>query len=204
MNKLITITNKFICVLVLLATSLNSQALLVTIPAANTAGTGGGTIEYRKPLGAYWGYERTALIYTPAEIGTTGNITSIGFYVDALLSPAASTPVTIYIKEVVSPTFAATTTVAAEETGATQVFNGTVASAQLTVGAWTTINLTTPFTYTGGNNLEVIIETNGGGTGIEGLDAKQFRYSSTVGNTMQYWQADNTAPTGTGTIGTYR
>ena len=48
---------------------------VVTVPSANT-----NTGSVNDPLGGYFGFERSALIYTSAQIGsTTGLITSVGF-----------------------------------------------------------------------------------------------------------------------------
>jgi hypothetical protein len=170
----------------------------VTIPSANTNSTSN-----RKGYGNYFGFERTASIYTAAEIGTTGNVTAFGLYVNSVSTPAASTPVEIWMKERSTSTFASTSTVAAELTGATMVWSGNVTSGMLVANNWTTVTLTTPFNYTGGaNNLEVIILANAGGGGNEGTTAKQFRHSATTVQQSQYWQQDNTAPTGTGSFTT--
>ncbi|MBK8582260.1 MAG: hypothetical protein IPL86_10595 [Flavobacteriales bacterium] len=122
---------------------------------------------------------------------------------NSVSAPAASTPVEIWMKERSTSTFASTSTVAAELTGATMVWSGNVTSGMLVANNWTTVTLTTPFNYTGGaNNLEVIILANAGGGGNEGTSAKQFRHSATTVQQSQYWQQDNTAPTGTGSFTT--
>ena len=51
----------------------SAQAQTVTVPAANT---NNGSVN--DPFGTYWGFERSAMIYSSAQIGTTGNINSVG------------------------------------------------------------------------------------------------------------------------------
>ena len=168
----------------------------VTIPSANTNGT-----SLNDPFGSFWGYERSAMVYTSAEIGSTGSITSIGFYVNSVSSPGNATNCRIYMK-MRTTLMTALSTYASETSGATLVYGPTtISSASFVAGNWVTVALATPFSYTGGsNNLEIIIETNATGTGNETASAKQFRYSNPGSvNYYQYWNADNSAPTGDGT-----
>ncbi len=179
-----------------------SISQVVTVPAANT-----NTGSVNDPFGTFWGFERSAMIYTSAQIGaTTGDITSVGFYLNSSSSPGAVTNCRIYMK-MRSTLFTATSTYATETTGATLVYGPTtIPASSFSAAGWVTVNLATPFNYTGGaNNLEIIIETNATATGNEGSTAKNFRYSSPGNNQhYQYWNADNTAPTTTGTRSTSR
>ncbi len=173
----------------------------VTIPAANTDN---GSVN--DPFGAFYGYERSAMIYTAAEIGGTGSITDVGFYVNAVSAPANAVDVRIYMKQRTT-LFTAASTYATETTGATLVYGPTtIPAASFVGGSWFTVTLTTPFSYTGGDNLEVIVETNYTGGGGEGSGtAKQFRYATQANNTYyQAWNADTNPPTGNGTRSTSR
>ena len=174
----------------------------VTIPAANT---NSGSVN--DPFGTYYGYERSAMIYTAAQIGSTGNINAVGFYVNSVSTPGNAVDVRVYMK-MRTTNFTATSTYASETSGATLVYGPTtINSTDFVAGSWITLALATTFNYTGGtNNLEVIVETNATGTGTgESSTAKQFRYE-TQGNNRFYqnWNADNTAPTGNGTRSTSR
>ncbi|MEO0075128.1 MAG: fibronectin type III domain-containing protein, partial [candidate division WOR-3 bacterium] len=163
-------------------------------PPSNTVIIGTGTSTQRYPFGMYWGYERTATIYLASEIGFTGTINYLDWYIASLASHADG-PVRIYLKTTTDATFAAATTWAAETAGATLVFDGNLT---FTGGDWYRVTIT-PFNYTGGN-LKVLVETNYGGTGGEGSTAKAIRYTSTSPDyRQQYWYADNNPPTGTGT-----
>jgi hypothetical protein len=179
----------------LLGKGMEVEGQTVTVPAANT-----NTGSVNDPFGTYWGYERTALIYTAAQIGATGTINSVGFYLNSVSSAGQATNVRIYMKTRTT-LMTANTTYATEISGATLVYGPTsIPAASFVAGGWFTVNLATPFSYTG-NNLEIIIETNstGGGNEYSGT-AKQFRYSS-PGSIQYYqnWNSDNTAPTVTGT-----
>ncbi len=99
-----------ICAILFIHSELIAQTT-VTIPTANTAvtitGNSASTIR-RKPLGSNRSYERTAIKYTQAEVGSLGNISGLAFYCDTVLNPGR-TPVKIYIKEVTDSTFTAST-----------------------------------------------------------------------------------------------
>ena len=175
----------------------------VTIPATNPAGTGSAVSSHRKPLGTNRSYERAAMKYTQAEIGILGNITSVSFYCDTTNAPGKTTA-KVYIKEVPDSTFTAST-VATEETGATLVFNDTLFPAAFVQNSWVTVTLSTVFPHLTTNNIEVIVETNSGGTAGTDLTtlSKGFRYFSKGLNRFQYWQSatgSGVIPAGPGTL----
>ena len=184
-----------------------SFAQTVTIPADNSSSSNGTNSLKRKPLGSYYGYERSAFIYSRYELGITGttSITSIAFYCDSTNSfIAANTPVKVYARAIEDSIFAFPTTLANEMANTTLVYSGLLASTSFTENNWTTINFANNFTLVDTMHLELIIETNAGGTGNEGLLSKGFRYKTAGQKRFQYWQQDNSAPTGTGTIDTLR
>jgi len=178
----------------------NTNAQVVTIPNSNT-----NSSSVNDPLGTFFGYERTALIYTPAEVGTAGTISSVGFYINSLTAAASATDVRIYIKHR-NDLFTAASTYANEIAGATLVYGPTtITAASLTANQWKTITLATNFVYNGTSNLEIIVETNFGNAGGEGSTGKQFR--ATDLNSLQYyqrWNQDNAAPTGNGVLNAIR
>jgi|GEM_PF-695611 len=186
----------FFSLLSLLAVTQNAFGqTTVTIPAANT-NTGGA----RFPLGTWFGFERSAMIYTPAQVGGAGFITKVAFYVNAVSSPGQAPNVRVYLKTRTN-LFTAATTYATETTGATLVYGPTtILPASLVANQWITLDLLAPYYYAGTENLEVIVETNQGTGGNETSSGKSFRYS-TAASSMQTWTADNNAPTGTGTVG---
>lgn len=178
---------------------------VVTIPPANAAQTGTVSANtYRKPLGTNRSYERSAMKYTQAEIGTLGNITAVAFYCDTVNVPG-KVPLKIYIKEVSDSTFVGST-VAAEETNAMLVYADTLQPAVFIKNTWITIPLKTVFPHLNKANIEVIVETNSGGTTGTDVNAlsKGFRYFPTTGsNRFEYWQSAPTSsvvPTNNGTL----
>ncbi|WP_197076760.1 T9SS type A sorting domain-containing protein [Hymenobacter terrenus] len=171
----------------------------VTVPSGNPPTNPTAPAFTRQPLSCYAGFERSAMIYTAAEFGSRGSFTfnSIGFYLESVQNPY-TTPAKIYLKATSATEFMTATTVADEEAGATLVYDGLVPS-NLTVYSWLTIPLSTPFTYDGTSNLEVIVETNAG-LSFENILAKGFRGSRQV-NRFQTWESDDTAPpTGLGVV----
>ena len=82
-----------------------SAQVTITIPTANNFIGGMTNAEWRKPLGSYDGYERTAFIFTHNEIGQFGQINSISFYCDTSVHSPANTPVKVYMKETDSTAF---------------------------------------------------------------------------------------------------
>jgi len=185
-------------ILTVLALSMNvSSFAQVTIPAGNTLSN-----SVRQPLGSWYGYERTALIYTAAEVTQFGSISKVAFYVESVSSPAASTPVQIYMKSTPSLTMTAST-FATYTAGATLVYSGNILAADLVPGTWVTITLDLPFAYAS-DNLMVLVETNATGGGNEGSAGKRFRRFTVGDNKFQSWNTDTNPPTGNGTLSTSR
>jgi len=184
----------------LLLIQILSAQVTISIPSGNPHTVGLINAEWRKPLGTYFGYERSALLFKHSEIGQYGQITSIAFFCDTSIHNPGNTPVTIYMKEQTDSVFLQNTTVTNEENGAQPVYTGTISGSSFIIGQWVTITFTTPFVHTTSRPIEVIIETNYTGTGNENTLSKSFYHYATAGfNMFQYWSADNTAPTNLGT-----
>lgn len=180
-------------------------AQTITIPNGVTPGYNSGinNAESRKPLGTYFGYERTAIIFRQSEINVAGQITSIAVYCDSVENPA-KTPLMIYGKERADSVFLSSSTVAAEEYGATLLFKDTIPAAAFIKGQWVTITFSTPFLHATSKAVEFIFETNTGGTGTDLIGGKLFSHYGTSLNNFQYWTQDNTPPTGAGTLSANR
>lgn len=165
-----------------------------SIAFSQTVTIGSGTSVQRFPLNYWYGYGRSAMIYTAAEMGTTGGavqVNSIAFECNTALNTG---PTVVYLKEVGTTTTQTSVTWATKITGATQVYSGTPGN---TTG-WRIITFSSPFLLNANQNLEVMVECNFGGTGTGGSAGNDVRYS-TVTTGHQYWQADNSPPSGTGT-----
>ncbi len=161
-----------------------------------TIGTGTASTS-RYPLSSYWGYERQASLFTSTEVGTTGNIQTLSWW--PTVTTTASIPVKIYMTTQTGTTIASATW-ATLISGATTVYNGTIAG--LTAGAWKTIDIT-DFAYTT-NNLLIMVECNYGSSGSGSSTGAAFRYTASATNMVESWAADDTAPTTTGTLSTNR
>jgi len=137
---------------VLMVTASAQTVTINTAPTSTTQLNGLGSSNYHV----------SEYIYTNTELGNTSFTTAgtainqINLNMTALsdLGPLTLNNVKIYLKEVPSSTttFTAGTYSTA---GYTEVFNG---SFPCTTVGWTGVNLTTPFTRTAGNNLQMMIE----------------------------------------------
>jgi hypothetical protein len=173
--------------------------VIISIPQASphidTVNLAGNTAEHRKPLGTYFGYERTAIVYANNEIPYLGEITSIAVYCDSIDHPG-DVPLNIYIRERSDSTFTGQTTVANEEAGASLVYSGTITGSSFVKNQWITIHFTNPFVHAEAKAVEFIFETNASGTGNEGISGKFFtHYTPTISYyTSEYWTNDNNPP----------
>ena len=154
-----------------------SAQVTITIPTGNppTNTVSVANVEHRKPLGTYFGYERTAFIYKHSELGMYGQINAIAIYCDSINHPG-NVPLNVYVKETSDSAFTATSTVANEELGATLVYTGTISSTSFVKGQWVNINFNTPFTHATSKPVEFIFETNATGTGDESVSGKFFSH----------------------------
>ncbi len=191
-NKKLRSMKKFLSLCMAMFISISIFAQTVTI--------GTGTTTNKRPFGMYWDYERCATLYTASEIGVTGNITSLGWYIQSL-SSASNGPVKIYLKTTTDNVLNADTW-ANFISGATLVYDN--ASTTFTAGGWQTFSLSPAFNYTA-DNLLVLVETNFGTVGTnEANTAKAIRYTATTDYMMEAWWNDDTPPVGNGTTATSR
>ena len=169
---------------------------LLTSVFADVITIGAGTSYTYEPIASYYGFHRSAAIYTAGQVGGSGTITTIAY--KAYNTTATAIPIKVYMKMTTAASLAPAASWPTLITGLTPLYDGSFSGT--TAGAWKTITLDTPFEYTG-NNLEILIESNYGGGGTSG---PQWYYS-TAANQNQYIRADNTAPTtATGTVNSSR
>lgn len=183
---------KVLIALLCMVMGLSMQAQTITI------GTGTAATIQKYPLGVTNGFERSASIYTAAEIaaagGTAGSILSLGWNSTSALN--IGMPVKIYIKAVGTTTTLTAQSWPTATTGATLLYSGTLG---LIPATWYHIPLQLPYTYNGVDNLMVLVETNYGGSGTFTSGAK-LTYS-TVASSHMYIEKNTTAPTTqTGTV----
>lgn len=154
---------------------------------------GSGTSTQRQPFGIFFGYERSAAIYTQAQLGQYGLLDNVGWY--CATSSTNAVPYKIYAKTTTDAGFTADTWANFSAT-ATLLKEGTYTFSSV---GWHMFSLDTPFTYASGN-LIIVIETFYGGSGISSYP--YFYYSTGASNSHEYWYADTTPPTGNGSLNT--
>lgn len=164
---------------------------------AQTVTIGTGTSTQRYPLGGYYGFERSASLYTAAEINLPagGSVLSVAWNATAAMS--FTLPVKIYLKPVSSTvTTLSSQNWATATSGASLVYDGNLNN--LPTG-WNTITLQNPFYYNGSDNLVVLVETSYGGYGTGTTAGSAITYSTATSKHM-YIQGDSTPPTDDGNI----
>ena len=153
-----------------------------------TIGTGSIAQEY--PLSNYYGYQRSAALYTAAEINQTGFINKLAWDIGKM---GDSRPVKIYLKVVEADTLVAANW-STLTTGATLVYNGSFIPKNTT--GYRTINLDRSFNYVGGTkSVLVLVETNAGGAGIDEAEGLLIKASPST-NRHLTTRVDNTNASG--------
>ena len=143
-------------------------------------GDGGTTTSYYLPAYTLFNNTLSEQIYTAQEVGMGGVVSSIAFYNGGTTK---SPNIKIYMVNTTKTEFTSTTdwlTV----TAADLVFEGDVT---FTAGTWTTIQLSTPFTYDGVSNLGLIVDEYMSWS--SGLECRVFTSTS---NCAMYVYSDGT------------
>jgi len=148
---------------------------------------GTGTEYLPDPISCWYGYTRSASIYKAYEIGVSGTITQIAY--QAQNTTTSAIPIKVYMKMTTDTNLLRAEHWLTLTYGLTPVYQGTIYGT--TAGAWKTITLTTPFSYTG-SNLQILIESNYGGVG--NLASAPQWYFSTADNMHQNIGANNSPP----------
>lgn len=157
-------------------------------------GSGAGTSNY-VPTNSNYDYSLSEQIYTPAEIGQSGNISSIAFYNSG---SEKTRTIDVYMLHTSKAAFESTTDwvhVSEEQ----KVFSGSVT---FEAGAWATITLSSPFAYNGEDNLLIVVDDNSDNYS-SGLSCRTFTSGTDVYPVLYKYQ-DNTNidPTNTTVTGT--
>ena len=122
------------------------------------------------PSNSYYNYTLSEQIYTKAELGSAGAITSIAFYNGG---SAKTRTFDIYMKSTTKSSFSGSTdwiSVSSSD----KVFSGSVT---MVAGDWTTITFTTPFVYDGNSNVVLVTDDNTGSYS-QGMACRVFSASS--------------------------
>lgn len=193
--------------LILITNSLIINAQEIILPADNSSSSFSNNSLKRKPLGSYYGFERSAFIFTKDEINQTSSISiqSVSFFCDTINSfIATNTPVKIYLKTTNDSLFTSPSIYSNEILNSSLVYSGNIAANLFIENNWVTINFSNYYVLPANSNLKLFIETNAGGSGNESSLSKGFRFKTTGGKKFQYWQQDQSEPSGIGTLDTLR
>jgi len=154
---------------------------------------GNGVTTQRQPFGIYFGYERSASVYTATQLGTVGMLNQLWW--NCATSSTNAVPYKIYAGTTSDAALTASTW-DSFVAGLTLVDEGTHT---FDTTGWNNFVLDTPFRYTG-NNLIIAVETYYGGSGIGSYP--YFQYTTGATGSHQYWNADTNPPTSTGSLNT--
>ena len=133
----------------------SNVSLVANFAAGVVIGDGSSSTSSYLPSYNYYNYSLTQQIYTPAELGSAGTITSIAFYNEGA---EKTRTYEFYMKNTTKNTFSSSTdwiTV----TSSDKVFSGSVT---MVANDWTTIILSTPFVYDGTSNVVLVADDNTG------------------------------------------
>ena len=147
-------------------------------------------------IGALNGFQYEATIYTNADLGSFGLISTVGVYVET--AGSASIPLKIYMRNNADADQTAMSWIAKTST-ATLVFDGVVS---LSNAGWNVITLDSPFDYNVGN-FEIMFESSFGGSGAGFGNYPSNRFYNPPGKNPklhQHWESDFIAPGGNGAV----
>ena len=161
---------------------IGSNSLMAQI----TIGTGTSSTT-NTPIFSCYGYTYSEQIYLQSEIGASGTITSISFYVNSLPSSTAdSDDWTIYLGHTSQSSYA-TDSSWIKSGNLTQVYSDSVVFPS---SGWMTINLTTPFAYNNIDNLVVAVDENRPGYNC----SVNWAYTTAGANSSIYYRSDSFNP----------
>jgi hypothetical protein len=130
-------------------------SLVANFEAGVMIGDGSSSSNEYLPTYNYYKYSLTEQIYTSAELGGAGTITSIAFYNEGA---EKTRTLDFYLKATTKSSFSSKTdwiTVSSSD----KVFSGSVT---MVANDWTTITFNNPFVYDGTSNLVLVADDNSG------------------------------------------
>lgn len=136
----------------------NNAQVNLSLDSKSSLTIGTGTLNTEKyPFNGYSNFSWSDVIYTQSELGASGTISKIAFFVDNAPSAYTMNNQLIYIRNTSSQSF--TNTSYPGISGFTQVFNGTIT---YNGAGWKEITFSTPYNYNGIDNLEILYENRDG------------------------------------------
>lgn len=148
---------------------------------------GWGTDTQRFPLGAYYGYERSAALYQASEIGPQSiRISEISWYSEN--ETWVSVPIKIYLKTT-SDYYLINSDWDYMISDATLLYDEDLNG--LGEGSWNSFELYDSFDVEQGDNLIVLVETNYGDWGGDSSEGGGIRYSTLYDGIHLIWYQDD-------------
>ncbi len=129
--------------------------LVANFAEGNMIGDGGEATNNYLPTYNYYNYSLTEQIYTSAELGNEGLITSIAFYNGGT---EKTRTLDLYMKNTTKSSFSGNTDWIAVSSS-DKVFSGSVT---MTADDWTVITFSSPFVYDGTSNVVLVTDDNTG------------------------------------------
>ena len=133
----------------------SNVSLVANFAAGVMIGDGSSSSNEYLPTYNYYNYSLTEQIYTSAELGGAGAITSIAFYNEGSVKTRT---LDFYLKTTTKSSFSSKTdwiTVSSSD----KVFSGSVT---MVANDWTTITFSSPFVYDGTSNVVLAVDDNTG------------------------------------------
>ena len=150
-----------------------------------TIGTG-TTATNQNPICTWYNYSFTEQLYTAAEIGMAGTISSISFHYAS--TTAKDYPLQVYMKSVDYANLLSAIAISDDDL----VYNGTLS---VTGAGWVTITLDTPFEYDGVGNLMIAVNK-----GYVYYFSGNTWYYTSASSMARYAQNDNNGYTPTSSL----
>ena len=166
----------FSCLLLLIASLLTAQSIVVTVGTETTNG-------YYAPFNPYYHYSWNQCIYNASEIGVSGDITSIAWHCANNQSSLQCSDITIYMGTITDSTHTLGTDWLPMDS-LTMVYQGQNVIIGNQTG-WKTFYLNTPFHYDGTRNLVVVVSKTS-----DDNSAQRWSFTSKV-DACLYRQSDN-------------
>lgn len=174
----------------------NNSQVSLSIDSKQALAIGTGTLNSEKyPFDGYYNYSWSDVIYTQSDLGASGTISKISFYVDNVPSNFVMDNQIIYLRNTSATSFM--DNAYPGTAGFTQVFSGTIT---YNGSGWKEITFTTPYNYNGTDNLEVLFE-NRDGSWANGFPL--FRYSTVTNNRVKRDFLDASFPSSCSSCGAY-
>ena len=156
-------------------------------------GTAQNTSFYGMPIYPYYNYSLSEQIYTAAELGEAGAITSVDF----IYRGTETRNIDVYMVNTSDSVF---TNNFVPVTGSDLVFSGNV---NFTANTWTTIQFDVPFIYNGASNVMLVVDDNTGSYSSSASGVSFVTFNTSSNQAIYDYQDDENYSTSNPQFGDY-